>query len=71
MIGRPKIKNKKKNISLSINIELDKFFSDFVKEKKVTKSEYVEYLLKKEMSKMVNSGQVNIVRKKNINVVCT
>ncbi len=53
MIGRPKIKNKKKNISLSINIELDKIFTDFVNEKKLTKSEYIEYLLKKEMSKNI------------------
>lgn len=53
MIGRPKIKDKKKNISLSINIELDEIFEKFVKEKKLTKSEYVEYLLKKEMSKNI------------------
>lgn len=53
MIGRPKIKDKKKNISLSINIELDEIFENFVKEKKITKSEYVEYLIKKEMSKNI------------------
>lgn len=39
------------NISLSINIELNEIFEKFVKEKKMTKSEYVEYLLKKEMNK--------------------
>ena len=53
MIGRPKIKNKKRNISLSINIELDDIFEKFVKEKKLTKSEYVEYLIKKEMNKNI------------------
>ena len=53
MIGRPKIKDKKKNISLSINIELDEIFENFVKEKKITKSEYVEYLIKKEMTKNI------------------
>jgi len=53
MIGRPKIKNKKKSISLSINIELDEIFENFVKDKKITKSEYVEYLLQKEMNKNI------------------
>jgi len=53
MIGRPKIKNKKKNISLSINIELNEIFEKFVKDKKITKSEYVEYLIKNEMNKNI------------------
>lgn len=51
MIGRPKIKNKKKNISLTINKELMLIFNKFVSEKKITKSEYIEYLLTKEMVK--------------------
>jgi len=50
-MARPKIKNKKRNISLSINIELDEIFEDFVKDKKITKSQYVEYLIEKEMDK--------------------
>ena len=49
MIGRPKIKNKKQNISLTINKELMTIFNKFVEEKKITKSEYIEYLLKKEV----------------------
>ena len=53
MIGRPKIKNKKQNISLTINKELMSIFSNFVKEKKITKSKYLEYLLDKEIIKKI------------------
>lgn len=53
MIGRPKIKNKKQNISLTINKELMIIFNKFVDEKKITKSEYLEYLLTKEIIKKI------------------
>ena len=53
MIGRPRIKNKKQNISLTINKELMLIFNKFIEEKKITKSEYIEYLLTKEMIKKI------------------
>jgi len=56
MIGRPKIKNKKKNTSLSINIELDDVLNDFLKDKNMTKSQYVEYLIKKDIEKRENEA---------------
>jgi len=49
MIGRPKIKNKKKNISLTINKEIIFILDNYLKDKNITKSEYVEYLLNKEI----------------------
>lgn len=49
MIGRPKIKNKKENISLSIDKELISTLDNYLKDKNINKSEYVEYLLKKEI----------------------
>ena len=51
MIGRPKIKNKKKNTSLSINMELDDVLTEFLKDKDLTKSQYVEYLIKQDILK--------------------
>lgn len=51
MKGRPKIKNKKKNLSLSINSELDEMLDKFVKEQGITKSEYLEYLIRKNIEK--------------------
>ena len=53
MIGRPKIKIKKQNISLTINKELMSIFNKLVDEKKITKSEYIEYLLTKEIIKKI------------------
>lgn len=49
-MARPKIKNKKKNISLSINIELDDILTKLIEGKNITKSEYVEYLIKQQMN---------------------
>jgi metal-responsive CopG/Arc/MetJ family transcriptional regulator len=53
MIGRPKIKNKKENISLSLNKELISILDEYLKNKNINKSEYVEYLLKKEIVEKV------------------
>lgn len=50
-IGRPKIKNKKENISLTINKEVDDALTKFLEDKDLTKSQYVEYLIKKDMNK--------------------
>lgn len=48
---RPKIENKKKNLSVSINTELDEILERICKEKNINKSQYIEYLIKKEMNK--------------------
>jgi len=50
-MGRPTIKDKKKSISLSINIELDELLNKVCEEMNVNKSKYIEYLIKKEMKK--------------------
>ena len=50
-MGRPKITEKKKNLSISINEELDKILSEICESKKINKSKYIEYLIKKEMNK--------------------
>ena len=50
-IGRPTIKNKKENLSLSINIEIDNILTEYLKDKNMTKSQYVEYLIKKDQEK--------------------
>lgn len=48
-IGRPKVENKKKNLSLSINNELDDILTNFLNDKDFTKSQYVEKLIKEDM----------------------
>lgn len=48
-MGRPQIKNHKKTLSLSINIELDELLDKVCEEKNINKSKYIEYLIKKEM----------------------
>lgn len=50
-MGRPKIKNKKKNLSLSLNIGLVKILDDYLEDKNINKSKYVEYLIKRDMDK--------------------
>jgi hypothetical protein len=51
-MGRPKITNKKKSLSISVNIELDEILNKICEEKKVNKSKYIEYLIKKEIKKL-------------------
>ena len=58
MIGRPKIKNKKKNTSLSINIELDDVLTEFLKDKDLTKSQYVEYLIRQDILKREKENEI-------------
>jgi len=50
-MARPTIENKKKTLSVSINIELDKILDKICQEKNINKSKYIEYLIKKEMEK--------------------
>ena len=52
-MGRPKIKNKKKSLSISILIEIDELLNKLCEEKNVNKSKYIEYLIKKEINKTV------------------
>lgn len=49
-MGRPKVSDKKKSLSLSINIELDELLDKICEDKNVNKSKYIEYLIKKEMN---------------------
>ena len=53
-IGRPKVKNKKENLSLSINIEIDNALTEFLKDKNLNKSQYVEFLIKKDIERREN-----------------
>ena len=46
-MGRPKIENKKVSISVTINEKLNEKLDKFLEEKKLSKSEYIEYLIKK------------------------
>ena len=48
---RPKTENKKKTLSVSINIELDMILEKICKEKNINKSQYIEYLIKNEINK--------------------
>lgn len=47
-MGRPKLKDKKVSISVTINEELNEKLDEFLKIKKLSKSEYIEYLIKKD-----------------------
>ena len=51
MIGRPKLKNKKENISLTINKELIEILNNYLEDKNLNKSEYIEILIKNEILK--------------------
>jgi metal-responsive CopG/Arc/MetJ family transcriptional regulator len=46
-MGRPKIENKKVSISVTINEKLNEKLDKFLEEKKLSKSEYIEYLIRK------------------------
>jgi len=48
IMGRPKLKDKKVSISVTINEELNEKLDEFLKIKKLSKSEYIEYLIKKD-----------------------
>lgn len=56
-MGRPTTKERKKNLSLSINIELDELLDKVCEEKNVNKSKYIEYLIKKEMMDIKNNEE--------------
>ena len=48
-MGRPKLTSIKKSISLSINTELNEKLEKYLEEKKLSKSEYIGYLIKKDI----------------------
>jgi hypothetical protein len=50
-MGRPTITDKKKTLSVSINIELDEILDKMCQDKNINKSKYIEYLIKKEMNR--------------------
>jgi len=58
-IGRPKVKNKKENISLSINTEIDNALTEFLKDKDLNKSQYVEYLIRKDIENGIKLNEFN------------
>lgn len=53
-IGRPKIKDKKISISLTIDKELNEKLEEYLIQNKLSKSEYIEYLIKKD--KAIKNG---------------
>jgi predicted HicB family RNase H-like nuclease len=50
-IGRPTIKNKKEQLNLTVNKELNVALTEFAEENGLSKSEYIEYLIKKDIKK--------------------
>jgi len=50
-MARPKTTDKKKTLSVSINIELDEILDKICEEKNINKSKYIEHLIKKAMEK--------------------
>ena len=51
-MGRPKIEKKRKSISLSIDIELNGKLDKYLEEKKLSKSEYIEFLIKNDIKNL-------------------
>ena len=49
--GRPKSKNPKKQLNLTINEELNVALTEFTEDNGLSKSEYIEYLIKKDIKK--------------------
>lgn len=49
-MGRPKIIDKKKNLSVSINIELDEILNEICEYNNINKSKYIEYLIKNDIN---------------------
>jgi len=50
-MGRPTITNKRKGLSISINIELDDILNKYCEKKNINKSNYIEHLIKKDIIK--------------------
>jgi predicted HicB family RNase H-like nuclease len=50
-IGRPTIKNKKEQLNLTVNKDLNEALEKFAEENGLSKSEYIEHLIKKDIKK--------------------
>ena len=50
-MSRPKIIDKRKSLSISINIELDDILNKICKSKCISKTKYIEYLIKKDIER--------------------
>jgi len=48
-MSRPKIKDKKVTMSITINDVVNEKLEKYLEEKRLSKSEYVEYLIKKDI----------------------
>lgn len=53
-MGRPKISEKKKSLSISVNIELIDALDKLCEKKNINKSKYIEHLIKKDINKKSN-----------------
>ena len=49
--GRPKSKNPKKQLNITINKELNVALTEFAEDNELSKSEYIEYLIKQDINK--------------------
>ena len=57
-MARPTIENKKKSLSVSINSELNDILEKICEDKNINKSQYIEYLIKKDIEK-INNLEIN------------
>jgi len=57
-MGRPKIKDKKVTMSITINDIVNEKLEKYLEEKRLSKSEYVEYLIKKDIKDKQNSETI-------------
>jgi len=48
-IGRPTIKNKKEQLNLTVNKDLNEILEKFAEDNNLSKSEYIEYLIKQDI----------------------
>ena len=47
-MARPKSKSKKKSIGITIDKDINEKLDEYLKENKLSKSEYIEFLIKKD-----------------------
>lgn len=58
-MGRPIIANKKKSLSVSINVELNEILNKICEDKNINKSKYIEHLIKNEINNLKNGSNKN------------
>ena len=59
-IGRPKKENPKEQLNITIKKELNEILGDFVDKNNLSKSEYIEHLIKTDMGNKVDEQLQNI-----------